>query len=97
MKQDEHSSNQNDETFEEHKSRKQPKNLLRKLWPITFEESKKNTPHRVEVEHRGLQLGQLYGRDANGPDVTELVVATVLLHRRDFWSHPGWIQWKRQR
>ena len=43
----------------------------------------------MQVKHRRLQLGQLDGRDADGPDVAQLVVAAVLLHRRYFWSHPG--------
>lgn len=49
---------------------------------------KSGLPHGVQVEHGRLQLGQLDGGDAHGPDVAQLVVAAVLLHRRNFWSHP---------
>lgn len=45
-------------------------------------------PHGVQVEHGRLQLSQLDGGDADGPDVAQLVVAAVLLHRCHFWSHP---------
>lgn len=37
--------------------------------------------HRVKVEHGRLELGQLDGRDAAGPNVAELVVASLPLHR----------------
>lgn len=46
------------------------------------------TPHRMQVEHGRLQLSQLDGRDANRPDVAQLVVTAVLLHGRHLWSHP---------
>lgn len=46
-------------------------------------------PHRVEVEHGGLQLGELDGGDADGPDVAQVVVAALLLHGRHLWSHPA--------
>lgn len=43
----------------------------------------------MKVKHGRLQLGQLYRRDPDSPDVTQLVVATVLLHGGYFWSHPA--------
>ena len=43
----------------------------------------------MEVKHGGLQLGQLDGGDAHRPDVTQLVVASVLLHGRHLWCHPA--------
>lgn len=43
----------------------------------------------MKVEHGRLQLGQLDRRDPHSPDVAELVVAAVLLHRRYFRSHPA--------
>lgn len=46
-------------------------------------------PHGVEVEHGRLQLCQLDGSDAHGPDVAQLVVAAVLLHRRHLGGHPA--------
>lgn len=42
----------------------------------------------MQVKHRRLELSQLYGCDANSPDVTQLVVAPVLLHCSYFRSHP---------
>jgi hypothetical protein len=33
----------------------------------------------VQVEHGRLQLGQLNGRDPHGPDITEVVVASLAL------------------
>lgn len=44
--------------------------------------------HRMQIEHGWLQLGQLYGRDAARPDITELIVATLALHRSHFRCHP---------
>lgn len=52
------------------------------------EHRKLSVPHGVQVEHGRLQLSQLDGSDADSPDVTQLVVAAVLLHRCHFWSHP---------
>lgn len=43
----------------------------------------------MQVKHGGLKLRQLDGCDADRPDVTELVVAAVLLHRRNLWGHPS--------
>jgi hypothetical protein len=42
----------------------------------------------VQVKHRRLQLGQLNGSDAHGPDITQLVVASLPLHCCHLWSHP---------
>lgn len=52
------------------------------------ERRERSVPHGVQVEHGRLQLGQLDGGDADGPDVAQLVVTAVLLHRRHFRSHP---------
>lgn len=52
------------------------------------ERRERSSPHGVQVEHGRLQLGQLDGGDADGPDVAQLVVTAVLLHRRHFRSHP---------
>lgn len=48
-----------------------------------------DTPHWVEVEHGRLKLGQFNGGDAEGPDVTQVVVPALLLHRHYLWSHPA--------
>ena len=39
--------------------------------------------HGVQVEHGRLQLGQLDRRDPHRPDITEVVVAPLPLHRRN--------------
>lgn len=52
------------------------------------ERRERSSPHGVQVEHGRLQLSQLDGGDADGPDVAQLVVTAVLLHRRHFRSHP---------
>lgn len=41
------------------------------------------------MEERRLQLAQLDGGDAQGPDVTQLIVATFALHGGHLWGHPG--------
>lgn len=40
------------------------------------------------MEKRGLQLAQLNGGDAQGPDVTELIVASFAFHGGHLWGHP---------
>lgn len=47
-----------------------------------------DSPHRVEVEHGRLELSQLDGSDADGPDITQVVVSALLFHRSHLWSHP---------
>lgn len=47
------------------------------------------SPHRVEVKHWRLELCQLDGRDAYRPDVTQMVVPTLLLHCCHLRCHPG--------
>ena len=42
----------------------------------------------MEVKHGRLQLGKLDGRDADGPDITQVVVASLPLDRGNLWSHP---------
>ena len=39
--------------------------------------------HGVQVEHGRLQLGQLDRRDPHRPDITEVVVSALTLHRRN--------------
>lgn len=46
------------------------------------------SPQGVDIKHRWLQLGQLYGCDAHGPNVTELVVAAFDFHCCNLWCHP---------
>lgn len=46
-------------------------------------------PHGVQVEHGGLQLGQLDGRDPHGPDITEVVVTALPLHGRHLEIYTG--------
>lgn len=53
--------------------------------PIVYADS----PHWVQVKHGRLQLCQLDGSDADGPDITQVVIATLLLHRSHLWSHPA--------
>lgn len=48
-----------------------------------------DSPHWVQVKHGRLQLCQLDGSDADGPDITQVVIATLLLHRSHLWSHPA--------
>ena len=48
----------------------------------------KEGAHGVQVEHGGLQLRQLDGSDANGPNVAEVVVTAFSFHGGDFWGHP---------
>ena len=43
----------------------------------------------MQVEERRLQLAQLNGSDAQGPDVTQLIVATFALHGGHLWGHPA--------
>lgn len=50
--------------------------------------SNTNTPHGVEIKHGRLELCQFDGCDANCPDVAQLVVAALLLHRGHLRSHP---------
>lgn len=45
-------------------------------------------PHGMQVEHGRLQLGELDGGDADGPDVAQLVVTAIFLHSCHFRSHP---------
>jgi hypothetical protein len=42
----------------------------------------------MEVEHRGLQFGQLNGRDAHSPNITQVVVAALPFHSSHLGSHP---------
>ena len=42
----------------------------------------------MQVEHGGLQLGELDGSDANGPDVAEVVVTALPFDGGDFGGHP---------
>ncbi|TNN30804.1 hypothetical protein EYF80_059045 [Liparis tanakae] len=55
------------------------------------------SPHRVEVEHGRLQLRQLDGGDADGPDVTQVVVAAFLLYGGHLGSHPAQQGYERRR
>jgi len=48
-------------------------------------------PHRVEIKHGGLELGELDGGDADGPDVTLLVVPALPLHGGHLRRHPAHI------
>lgn len=49
---------------------------------------KPSKPHGVKIKHGRLKLGEFNRRDADSPDIAELVVSAVLLHRGDFWGHP---------
>ena len=42
----------------------------------------------MQVKHGGLQLGQLNGSDANGPDVAEVVITALSFHSGNFGGHP---------
>ena len=44
--------------------------------------------HWVQVKHGRLQLCQLDGRDAHSPDVTQLVISSLLLHSCHLRGHP---------
>jgi len=45
-------------------------------------------PQRVDIKQRRLQLRQLDGGDAHGPDVAAFVVASFNLHCCHLRSHP---------
>lgn len=45
-------------------------------------------PQGVDIKHWWLQLSQLYGCDAHGPNVTQLVVAAFDFHCCNLWCHP---------
>ena len=45
-------------------------------------------PHGMEIKHRWLCLCQLYGGDADSPDVALLVVTPFLLHSGHLGGHP---------
>lgn len=62
--------------------------VMKSSYERVEEHQKSSVPHWVQVEHWRLQLSQLDGGDADSPDVAQLVVAAVLLHRCHFWSHP---------
>ena len=49
------------------------------------------SPHGVEIKHGGLELGELDGGDADGPDVTLLVVPALSLHSGHLRRHPAHI------
>lgn len=45
-------------------------------------------PHWMKIKHGWLKLCQFNCCYANCPDITELVVTTILFHCCNFWSHP---------
>lgn len=55
-----------------------------------------DSPHWVEVKHGRLELSQLNGSDADGPDIAQVVVPPLLLHCSHLWSHPGQMKQKRK-
>ena len=42
----------------------------------------------MQVKHGWLQFGQLDGRNAHCPNITEMIVTAFSLDSRHFWSHP---------
>lgn len=68
-----------------------PASLVSQLWRLEAAlRHKHQGPHGMQVEERRLQLAQLDGSDAQGPDVTQLIVATFALHGGHLWGHPVW-------
>ena len=45
-------------------------------------------PHRVQVKHGRLEFCELYGCDADRPDVTLLVVPSFSFHGCHLGGHP---------
>lgn len=56
-----------------------------------------DSPHWVEVKHGRLELSQFDGGDADSPDVTQVVVAALLLNCSHLWSHPTQTREKKRR
>ena len=57
---------------------------------ITITKRSHDLPHRVEVKHGGLRLGQLNSSNPHSPYVTLVVVSTLPLHRCYLRRHPVW-------
>lgn len=49
-------------------------------------------PHGVKVKHRWLKLCQLYASDAHCPDITQMVISTLLFHCSHLRGHPNKIK-----
>lgn len=63
--------------------------MLRKTGPAEVNVACAEAPHWMEVKHGGLKFGQFDGSNAEGPDVTQVVVPALLLHRYYLRSHPA--------
>lgn len=63
--------------------------MLRKTGAVEVNVACAEAPHWMEVEHGRLKLGQFDGGNAKSPDVTQVVVAALLLHRYYLRSHPA--------
>ena len=57
-------------------------------WLVPRLGHQKEGSHGVQVEHGGLQLGQLDGSYANSPDVAEVVVTPFSFYGGHFGGHP---------
>lgn len=60
-----------------------------KQGPVEVNVACAEAPHWMEVKHGRLKLGQFDGGNAEGPDVTQMVVPALLLHRYYLRSHPA--------
>lgn len=63
--------------------------MLRKTGPVEVSVACAEAPHWMEVKQGRLKLGQFNGSNAEGPDVTQVVVPALLLHRYYLRSHPA--------
>lgn len=63
--------------------------MLHKTGPVEVNVACAEAPHWMEVKHGRLELGQFDGGNAKSPDVTQVVVPALLLHRHYLWSHPA--------